>query len=54
MNYDTGKKSSTGDKNVIIEALKTKDINSLINNDLISIKEMIIWLSLDNFTNARF
>jgi len=39
LNYDTGKKSSTGDKNVIIEALKTEDINSLSNNDLISIKE---------------
>ena len=38
LNYDTGKKSLTEDKNVIIEALKGKDINNLINNDLISIK----------------
>jgi penicillin-binding protein 1A len=37
LNYDTGLKSSPGDKNTIIEALKLKDINKINNNDLISI-----------------
>ena len=32
-----GLKSSSGDKNTIIEALKTKDINNINNNNLISI-----------------
>ena len=37
LNYDTGNKSRLGDKNSIIEALKLKDINNMINNkDLIS------------------
>ena len=33
LNYDTGNKSSRGDKNTIIEALKEKDINN-INNEI--------------------
>ena len=37
INYDTGLKASLGDKNTIIEALKTKDINNIENNKLISI-----------------
>ena len=37
LNYDTGLKSSLGDKNTIIEALKVKDINNINNNKLISI-----------------
>ena len=37
LNYDTGIKSSLGDKNTIIEALKSKDINNIDNNNLISI-----------------
>ncbi len=37
LNYDTGLKSSLGDKNTIIEALKIKDINNIGNNSLISI-----------------
>ena len=37
LNYDTGLKPSLGDKNVIIEALKSKDINNINNNKLISI-----------------
>ena len=37
LNYDTGLKSSSGDKNTIIEALKEKDINNISNNNLISI-----------------
>ena len=37
LNYDTGQKSSEGDKNTIIEALKIKDINNINNNNLISI-----------------
>ena len=39
LNYDTGLKSSLGDKNTIIEALKEKDINNIGNNDLISIND---------------
>ena len=39
LNYDTGLKSSLKDKNIIIEALKLKDINNLNNNDLISIND---------------
>ncbi len=38
LNYDTGLKSSSEDKKVIIEALKKKDINNINQNDLISIK----------------
>ena len=37
LNYDSGLKSHTGDKNIIIEALKSKDINNIDNNNLISI-----------------
>ena len=37
LNYDTGKKSLSGEKNTIIEALKIKDINNINNNNLISI-----------------
>ncbi len=37
LDYDTGLKSSLGDKDTIIEALKTKDINNINNNKLISI-----------------
>ena len=36
LNYDTGIKSAAGEKNVIIEALKLKDINNIDNNNLIS------------------
>ena len=36
LNYDTGVKSSLGDKNSIIEALKLQDINNINNNNLIS------------------
>ena len=39
LNYDTGKKSVPGEKNTIIEALKLRDINSIDNNNLISISE---------------
>ena len=35
LNYDTGVKSSPGEKNSIIEALKIEDINNLNNNNLI-------------------
>ena len=37
INYDSGLKSSSSDKNTIIEALKVKDINNINNNNLISI-----------------
>ncbi len=37
LNYDTGQKSTLGEKNTIIEALKVKDINNINNNKLISI-----------------
>tara|TARA_A100001011_G_scaffold394109_2_gene485685 strand:- start:404 stop:2764 length:2361 start_codon:yes stop_codon:yes gene_type:complete len=36
LNYDTGIKSSSEEKNPIIEALKFKDINNIDNNNLIS------------------
>ena len=36
LNYDTGTKVSSGEKNSIIEALKLKDINNIDNNNLIS------------------
>ena len=36
LNYDTGVKSAAGEKNVIIEALKLRDINNIDNNNLIS------------------
>ena len=39
LNYDTGLKSESEDKNVIIEALKTKDINNINNNNLISVND---------------
>ena len=37
LNYDTGNKSTSSDKNSIIEALKLRDINKIDNNNLISI-----------------
>tara|TARA_E500000178_G_scaffold24530_1_gene22624 strand:- start:71 stop:547 length:477 start_codon:yes stop_codon:yes gene_type:complete len=37
LNYDTGIKSLAGEKNVITEALKLRDINNIDNNNLISI-----------------
>ena len=39
LNYDTGVKLAPGEKNSIIEALKLKDINSINNNNLISISD---------------
>ena len=36
LNYDTGSKSTPGDKNSIIEALKLEDINNIDKNNLIS------------------
>ena len=39
LNYDTGQKSTSGDKNIIIEALKLKDINNIDKNNLISIND---------------
>tara|TARA_B100001063_G_scaffold246920_1_gene288525 strand:- start:846 stop:3218 length:2373 start_codon:yes stop_codon:yes gene_type:complete len=38
LNYNTGLKSSPGEKNIIIEALKDRDINNIDINNLISIK----------------
>jgi penicillin-binding protein 1A len=37
LNYNTGLKSFLGDKNTIIEALKSQDVNKIKNNKLISI-----------------
>ena len=39
LNYDTGLKSTAGEKNVITEALKMEDINNINNNDLIFIND---------------
>ena len=36
LNYDTGQKSVSSDKNIITEALKLRDINNIDNNNLIS------------------
>ncbi len=36
LNYDTGLKSASSDKNIITEALKLRDINNIDNNNLIS------------------
>ncbi len=36
INYNTGTKSAPGEKNVITEALKLRDINNIDNNNLIS------------------
>ena len=39
LNYDTGVKAAPGDKNLIIEALKLRDINNIDNNNLTSTNE---------------
>ena len=39
LNYDTGLKPSSNDKNTIIEALKIGDINNINNNDLILVND---------------
>ena len=39
LNYDTGLKSSPGEKNIIIEALKLKDINNIDKKNLISFND---------------
>ena len=38
LNYDTGLKSAPGEKNTIIEALKSRDINNINNKNLIFTK----------------
>ena len=37
VNYNTGTKATSGEKNIITEALKLKDINNIDNNNLISV-----------------
>ena len=37
LNYDTGQKSVSSDKNIITEALKLRDINNINDNNLISV-----------------
>ena len=49
LNYDTGLKSSTGEKNTIIEALKFQDINNISNNNLISINDRDILIKFRQF-----
>ena len=39
LNYNTGQKSSPDDKEIIIEALKIKDINNIGNKNLITSNE---------------
>ena len=53
LNYDTGIKSAAGEKNVIIEALKLKDINNIDNNNLISTNGRDNTVKLDNFINGK-
>ena len=36
LNYDTGLKAAAGERNIVTEALKLKDINNIENNNLIS------------------
>ncbi len=49
LNYDTGLKSSAGDKNIIIEAMKEKDINNINNNNLISVNDRDILIKFRQF-----
>ena len=39
LNYDTGLKTTEGDKNIIIEALKARDINNSKNINLFSVQD---------------
>ena len=39
LNYDTGLKTTEGDKNIIIEALKAQDINNTKNINLFSVQD---------------
>ena len=54
LNYDTGRKSSSSDKNIILEALKFKDINNIDNNDLISINDRDTLVKFRQFINGKF
>ena len=49
LNYDTGLKSAPGEKNIIIEALKRRDINNINNNNLISINGSDILIKFRQF-----
>ena len=49
LNYDTGLKSAPGEKNIIIEALKIRDINNINNNNLISINGSDILIKFRQF-----
>jgi len=49
LNYDTGLKSAPGEKNIIIEALKMRDINNINNNNLISINGSDILIKFRQF-----
>ena len=54
LNYDTGLKSSVGDKNIIIEALKGKDIKNIKEIILFQLMEEIIFVKFGSFINAKF
>ena len=54
LNYDTGQKSTSGDKNIIIEALKLKDINNIDKNNLISINDRDTLIKFRQFINGKF
>ena len=49
LNYDTGLKSAPGEKNIIIEALKMRDINNINNNNLFSINGSDILIKFRQF-----
>ena len=53
LNYDTGLKSNSKDKNTIVEALKLKDINNINNNSLISINDRDTLIKFRRFINAK-
>ena len=49
LNYDSGMKSTPGEKNTIIEALKLRDINNIDDNNLISVKGRDIMIRFRQF-----
>ena len=49
INYDTGLKPISGEKNTIIEALKARDINNIDNNNIISVNDRDILVMFRQF-----
>ena len=53
VNYDTGIKSSIGDKNSILEALKLRDINNINNKNLLFTNGSDKIIKFGNFINGK-